>query len=70
MSQGWICPGCGQGYGPFVQACWHCRPRTITSTWTITSDPTLPCGGCGKTPCDHSTGCPMLDAGHSITVTA
>ncbi len=46
--QGWECPKCGQVYGPFVQQCSNCVPRSTPST-TITPAVVCTCGLTGGT---------------------
>lgn len=51
---GWLCPGCGRGYSPFVTVCGFCPGVTTIATGSVN-----PCPGCYKTPCNgSSTGCP------------
>jgi hypothetical protein len=30
--QGWMCPGCGRVYAPWVYKCEHCGPKIVTTS--------------------------------------
>lgn len=61
---GWECPRCSRCYSPFVPACFHCGPGITTAGGANA----IPCPGCGKDPCDHSsTGCPPINRTAAIS---